>query len=229
MDSILERCERMQARYTPHAEGTPPNTSWRPGTSGSGAKAPGGDKLRPGSAGGATYITLRSSLFFEAPDTGCDQESGHDANGVAGSGQVLTAHLLLPSCPSQQHHYQQEHPPQQQQQQQHLAGLKSASSPSKAAAPTPQGASLSEASPWPKPVTRTAAQAHSLVDLNPGFSFAPGSPQRVAAVAPQLPGVLAQLEQLKCEVHRLDLGRLTHREVLQVMRDTILFLAWFDS
>jgi hypothetical protein len=54
------------------------------------------------------------------------------------------------------------------------------------------------------------------VDLNPGRNFPPGSPQRVAAAAPRLPSVLAQLEQLRGDVHALDLGRLTHREVLQV-------------
>jgi len=54
-----------------------------------------------------------------------------------------------------------------------------------------------------------------VVDLNPGFSFAPGSPQRIAAVSPQLPTVLARIEQLRGDVRRLELGRLTHREVLQ--------------
>ncbi|KAI8463384.1 MAG: hypothetical protein J3K34DRAFT_527044 [Monoraphidium minutum] len=60
-----------------------------------------------------------------------------------------------------------------------------------------------------------AAPWAGAVDLNPGFSFAPGSPQRVAAAAPGLAGALAKLEQLRGEVARLDLGLLTHREVLQ--------------
>ncbi|GBF87858.1 hypothetical protein Rsub_00570 [Raphidocelis subcapitata] len=53
------------------------------------------------------------------------------------------------------------------------------------------------------------------VDLNPGYTLPAGSPRRAAAAAPHLAEALARLEQLRAEVRRLDLGRLTSREALQ--------------
>jgi hypothetical protein len=71
--------------------------------------------------------------------------------------------------------------------------------------------------PPPPPPPRPQTAPHpAAIDLNPGRAFPQGSPQRVAAAAPTVAGVLARLEQLRADVGRADLGRLTHREALQV-------------
>lgn len=45
--------------------------------------------------------------------------------------------------------------------------------------------------------------------------FPPGSPQRIAATCPQLPHVMAKLRSLLDDVRLLDMGHMSHREVLQ--------------
>lgn len=84
---------------------------------------------------------------------------------------------------------------------------------------------LSSPPPVAAPITQLQPQQQQPplhappVDLNPGFSFAPGSPQRVAAVIgtqqPQLLETLAALEALRRDVRRLDLARLPHRDALR--------------
>lgn len=195
MESILDRCERIQQHCAPRAP--PPArgaAGARPGTAPAAARARWGSRAGAG-GGGGTRVTMRSGLLFASPqhvtwDTGAvGEQQGPEMLGACDSWRRTPGPAALASGGEP-------------------AAAAPAISPGPAAASPPAPAAATSA-PWPAPWA-------GAVDLNPGFGFAPGSPQRVAAVAPALPGVLARMEQLQGEVRRLDLGRMTHREVLQV-------------